>query len=456
VGAARDRAVHDPWPAFIAGKGATLRGAVDGLVASERWSAAELEAGQRRQLLQLLRAAVKNVPWYDRSDWARGRLAALEAAGDGFWEEWRAIPLLGKPELRAHGDALGARTLAAAQQPVGTVRTSGSTGIPVEIRTTAVSRLAWNAMTVREHLWRRRDFGKRLGVCRSRGPEQRAPGGHDAPGWGPPVAGLWRTGRGSAIHIGLDVPLIEAWLRRFDPHYLLTYPSLAAELLARMGPGGRPPSLEEVRLMSEPLDAALEQRFVAEWGVKVADVYSANEVGNIAFRCHEDRLHVQPETILVEILDDKGRPCAPGENGRVVVTPLHNLATPLLRYDLGDYATVGAPCPCGRAHPVIEKVLGRVRNMAVAPDGRRFWPPALLRVRTVAAIRQFQYVQVAPDAIELRVVVDRPLTPAEEAEAAARVRSVLGYPYRVVVRPVAGIPRGPTGKFEEFLSELPA
>jgi phenylacetate-CoA ligase len=93
--------------------------------------------------------------------------------------------------------------------------------------------------------------------------------------------------------------------------------------------------------------------------------------------------------------------------------------------------------------------------MAVAPDGRRFWPPALLRVRTVGAIRQFQYVQVAPDAIELRVVVDRPLSPAEEAEAAERVRSVLGYPYRVVVRPVAAIPRGPTGKFEEFLSELP-
>lgn len=452
---ARDRPVHDPWPAFIAGRGATLRGAVDGLVASERAGAAELEAGQRRQLLQLLRAAARSVPWYDRSAWARARLAALEAAGDGFWEEWRAIPPLSKPELREHGAALNARTLAAVHLPTGTVRTSGSTGIPVEIRTTPVTRLAWNAMTVREHLWRQRDFGKRLGVCRSRGRDQRAPGGHDAPSWGPPTAELWPTGRASAIHIGLDVELIVAWLRRFDPHYLLTYPSLAAELLDRMGPGGRPPSLEEVRLMSEPLDAAFEERLAGEWGVRVADVYSANEVGNIAFRCHEGRLHVQSETILVEILDAAGRPCAPGESGRVVVTPLHNFATPLLRYDIGDYATVGAPCPCGRAHPVVERVLGRVRNMARTPDGRRFWPPALLRVRTVAAIRQFQYVQTAPDTIELRVVVDRPLTAAEEAEAAGRVRAVLEYPYRVVVRPVAEIPRGPTGKFEEFLAELP-
>jgi len=28
--------------------------------------------------------------------------------------------------------------------------------------------------------------------------------------------------------------------------------------------------------------------------------------------------------------------CAPGEIGRVVVTPLHNFAMPLFRYDIGD------------------------------------------------------------------------------------------------------------------------
>jgi len=320
---------------------------VDGLEASQHWSAAELEAGQRRQLLQLLRAATKQVPWYDRSNWARTRLAALEAAGDGFWAEWRQVPLLSKPDLRAHGALLAARALPAAHQPLGSTKTSGSTGIPVESGTTAVTRLAWHALTVREHLWRRRDFSKRLGVVRSRGREHRAPGGEDAPSWGPPVALLHRTGRASAIHVGLDISLVEAWLRRFDPQYLLAYPSVMAELLARLGTAGRPPGLEEVRLFSEPLDPALEQRLRAEWNVGVADVYSANEVGNIAFRCHEDRLHVQSETILVEILDDAGEPCAPGASGRVVVTPLHNLATPLLRYDIGDYATVGGPAPAG-------------------------------------------------------------------------------------------------------------
>lgn len=447
--------MHDPWPAFIAGKGATLRQAVDGLEASQHWSAAQLQAGQQRQLLQLLRAAIKQVPWYDRSDWARGRLAALETAGDGFWTEWRGLPLLAKPDLRAHAPLLAARALPAAHQPLGSTKTSGSTGVPVETGTTAVTRLAWHALTVREHLWRRRDFGKRLGVVRSRGPEHRAPGGEDAPGWGQPVALLHRTGRASAIHVGLDISLIEAWLRRFDPQYLLAYPSVVAELLERLGAAGRPPGLEEVRLFSEPVDAALEQRLRQEWQVGIADVYSANEVGNIAFRCHEDRLHVQVETILVEILHASGEPCAPGESGRVVVTPLHNLATPLLRYDIGDYATVGEACPCGRAHPVIGNVLGRVRNMLRHPDGGVSWPVNLAVVRAVAAIRQFQFVQTALDAIELRVVADRPLSPDEEALAAGKARSMLGADFRIAVRQVEAIPRGPTGKYEDFVALVP-
>jgi phenylacetate-CoA ligase len=449
-------AAAGPWPAFIAAKGATLRAAVDGLEASQHWTAAALAEGQRQQLTQLLRAAAKNVPWYERSAWMRPLLAALEREPHRFAELWAGVPLLGKAELREHGQLLNARNLPAAHLPLAVTRTSGSVGIPVEVKTTTVSRLAWDALTVREHLWRRRDFGKRLGIIRSRPPKDRAPSGIDMPDWGPPAAALFRTGRASVIHIGLSVRQHAGWLRRFDPHYLLTYPSLVAELMDELGTGGRTPALEEVRMMSEPLDAGLEARLVADWGVRVADVYSANEVGNIAFRCHEGRLHAQSETILVEILDDAGRACGPGEMGRVVVTALHNLATPLIRYDIGDYARFGAACPCGRAHPVIEKVLGRVRNLARTPDGRRFWPPALMRIRKVPGIRQFQYVQTAPDNIELRLVLDRTLDAAAEEELRGIVRKLLGYPFEVVIRPVPAIERGPTGKFEEFLSLLPS
>jgi phenylacetate-coenzyme A ligase PaaK-like adenylate-forming protein len=71
---------------------------------------------------------------------------------------------------------------------------------------------------------------------------------------------------------------------------------------------------------------------------------------------------VQSESVLLEIVDDAGRACAPGRAGRVVVTSLHNFATPLIRYELGDLAEFGAPCACGRSLPVISRVLGRSRS----------------------------------------------------------------------------------------------
>ncbi len=244
---------------------------------------------------------------------------------------------------------------------------------------------------------------------------------------------------------------------KFDPHYLLAYPSIMPWLMDHMAAtGDRPQSLREIRFISEPLDKDLETRLAEEWQVRSTDIYSANEVGYIGFRCLEHgALHVQSESLLVEVINGQGQACVPGESGRVVVTSLHNLATPLLRYDLGDHATVGEPCPCGRGLPVISQILGRTRNAALSPDGQRYWPTRLNRMRTIGPIKQAQYVQTAIDTIEIRAVLSRPLREQERLDAVENTIKALGYRYKIVVVPVSEISRGAGGKFEEFLSLLP-
>jgi len=270
------------------------------------------------------------------------------------------------------------------------------------------------------------------------------------------VSEVRATGPASIISIGSPVEELITWLRRFDPHYLLTYPSVGVALFEALGASGRTPALEDIRFMSEPLDAEFEAALTRDWGVRVMDLYSANEVGHIAFRCRErGKLHVQSEAVLVEVLREDGSTCGPGDTGRMVVTALHNRATPLIRYELGDYATVGTPCRCGRMHPVLERIQGRVRNLLRLPDGRRSWPTGLGRLRHVPVIAQAQYVQIEPDAIELRIVAGRELTADERAAVTDLARSTLGFPFRIDILRVAEIPRGPTGKFEEFLSLLP-
>jgi phenylacetate-CoA ligase len=327
----------------------------------------------------------------------------------------------------------------------------------VELRSTAATRQLWDALTLREHLWSQRDFGKRLGIIRSRKTTTRESDGLIQPNWGSPVAPLFPSGPSSAIHIGRPVAELAAWLKDFDPHYLLTYPSIVPWLMEHMAETGeRPRSLQEIRFISEPVDPALEERLAGEWQLRCTDIYSANEVGYIAFRCREHgALHVQSESLLVEIINDQGQACVAGESGRVVVTSLHNLATPLLRYDIGDYATVGEACRCGRGLPVISRILGRTRNAALSPDGQRYWPTRLNRMRTIKPIRQAQYVQTAIDTIAIRAVLSRPLREQERLEMVNITIEALGYPYRVEIVPVAEIQRGAGGKFEEFLSLLP-
>lgn len=444
------------WPGFLRPE-ASLSEAVAGLEATQWQSRAQIAVAQQGQLIELLRHALQHCPFHQRLG-ASGRAlidASLPEAERMamFPQRWRELPLLSKPELREHLTGLTARRIPPTHLPVDRVQTSGSTGTAVSVLSTAATRHAWQALSLREHLWQRRDFHQRLGVMRYLPPERRHPLGSDMPSWGNPVTQLHPTGAGSVIHVGYPVAQLITWLRRFDPQILLTYPSVLAQLLDELAQ--RPPALLEVRCMAEPLDVALEQRVERQWGVRCSDVYSANEVGVIAFRCHEyARLHVQSENLLVEVLDAFGQPCRTGETGRVVVTDLHNMALPLIRYELGDYATLGEECSCGRGLPVLDRICGRVRNLARAPDGQRFWPVALGRIWAVDAVRQAQYVQLSAERIQLRVVCARALSEGERASVADKAREALGHPYAIDVLEVDSIARGPSGKFEEFMTLL--
>ena len=138
-----------------------------------------------------------------------------------------------------------------------------------------------------------------------------------------------------------------------------------------------------------------------------------------------------------------------------MVTSLHNFAMPLIRYELGDYARAGGACACGRGLPVLERIVGRARNIAQDPTGRRFAPsfyaPLWLEV---APFRQIQLVQHTPAGIEVRYVLDRDLGPAEEAAMRERLRGSLGYPYEISFTRVDAISRNPGEKFEDFVSLL--
>lgn len=164
---------------------------------------------------------------------------------------------------------------------------------------------------------------------------------------------------------------------------------------------------------------------------------------------------MQSEGVYIEILDAAGQPCAPGQVGRVVITPLHNFAMPMIRYEIGDWAEAGASCDCGRCLPVITKIHGRTRTMLRLPDGAMRHPRFGERqFGAIAPIRQFQVVQKSLRHVNVSLVVARPLTHAEENKLRALIIENLGHPFEVTFAYLEEIARAESGKFEDFHSEV--
>jgi len=369
------------------------------------------------------------------------------------------LPLLGRRELQRGGEAFDSELDHARFGGSAPVHTTGSTGEPVVVRRSRLDRLMWEAITLREHVWHRRDPRKLLAAIRvTRAGVGTPPHGTRAQGWGGPAEEVWETGPSAALHLSAPADTQLRWLLDVDPHYLLTFPSNLRELVEHAAARGRrPPRLEQVRTVGETVSAELRALLERCWGVPLVDLYSSNEAGYLALQCPQSgRYHVMSESVLLEVLDDRDRPCRPGEVGRVVITVLHGFATPLIRYDIGDYAEQGAPCRCGRGLPVLERIVGRVRNLVTLPDGRRFWPPlGVARLREAAPVRQAQLVQVSREAIEVHLVAERALGAGDEAALTRAIHAVLEHPFRLEFHYHDGpLPRGPGHKFEEFVSRL--
>jgi phenylacetate-CoA ligase len=99
--------------------------------------------------------------------------------------------------------------------------------------------------------------------------------------------------------------------------------------------------------------------------------------------------------------------------------------------------------------------MGRERNLLKLPGGGEVWPYfELAGLAELRALRQWQIVQRSLDDLEVRIVVGRPLDAAEEGAVRRVVERSLPGTFQVALRVVQEIPRGPGGKYEEFVSAL--
>ncbi len=150
------------------------------------------------------------------------------------------------------------------------------------------------------------------------------------------------------------------------PSYLLHL----GEVAEKMGVSIKNDTKLRVGLLGgEPWSTKMRDRIRDRLGVKGINCYGSSEMyGPMFTECSEqDGIHLWGDIAYAEVLDQEtGERVAPGERGELVLTMLQKEALPMIRYRVGDITEINTePCGCGRTHPRIRRIFGRVDDMLI-------------------------------------------------------------------------------------------
>ncbi len=198
-----------------------------------------------------------------------------------------------------------------------------------------------------------------------------------------------------------------AQLNDFAPTVLASYPSMAWVLSEQQRAGLLRIEPHALWTGGETLTPALRRTLSSRFHAPVRDSYGASECFLIANECRCGRLHLNADWVILEPVDGRGRPVAPGQFGATtLLTNLANFVQPIIRYDLGDRVRfANEACACGSHLPVIE-VHGRADDVLTLQDSSghdvHLAPLALTTVlEDVGGVFDFQLRQRGPHALVL-------------------------------------------------------
>lgn len=397
------------------------------------WPADRLAAFRDERLRAFVRHAAETVPYYRRLFAEQG----IDPDGIRTMADLKSIPILSRRDAVGLGREL--RSEAAPPRGLKTISTSGTTGAGFRFATTLDAyREQWAVW------WRHwRGHGIRLGTwCGVFNGKPVVPLNQTKPPF-------WRFDF-SGRRIFFSVHHLS---ERFLPH---TVQEIRKRRLAWIH--GRPSTLSLIAAYmvdsGDRLDhpvrwvtTGIEQLFPHQaamiekaFGVAPVEHYGMVEaIANIS-RTPDGRLRIDEDFAALEFIpdDDHG-------DWRIVGTNFTNLATPLIRYDIGDRAKLSGPgAPANRNVVSLE---GRRQDYVVLADGRKI--AGLDRLFTdIEQISEAQVVQHAPGQIRIDVVKRPNYTRRDEDRLCREVRLYLGADMQLDIKYVGAIKGAPSGKFQ--------
>ena len=126
-------------------------------------------------------------------------------------------------------------------------------------------------------------------------------------------------------------------IKKFNPKWLLLQPTFAYRLAQYCKYSGESFSnLRLIELTGEMLPNNIEAYIKNTFQIPVINHYGMTEFGSISYNSGE-KCDIFTDNVYVEIVNQFGKVCELGEEGRIIITTLTNSLMPLIRYDTGDF-----------------------------------------------------------------------------------------------------------------------
>ena len=203
---------------------------------------------------------------------------------------------------------------------------------------------------------------------------------------------------------------------------------------------------------AEILTDEMREKIETVFGTKVYDHYGSRETNNLAGECQEGLMHVFAFHNYVEVVDNHNQPVKEGEEGKVIVTNLHNYSMPFIRYEIGDMAVLGRNrCKCGNVLPTLKKVIGRITDGFILENGTTIPAEYFIHLIGVVCnkgfIRKFQVIQEDYQKVRILVIPERIIEESEKKDIEDKIKLVMGQGCQVTWDFVDEIPKTLQGKY---------
>jgi phenylacetate-CoA ligase len=187
----------------------------------------------------------------------------------------------------------------------------------------------------------------------------------------------------------------------------------------------------------------LRRELEARFGCPVIDLYAMNEAGPIGAAAAAGHILLQPR-LYVEVLDDDGVPCLPGERGEISLSGGFNPFVPLLRYRTGDYGSLSF----AGWQPFLVGLEGRPPVVFRSAGGQAINNIDVTGALKPFALPYFQLHQAAGGALTLTL----PASNIEPEQVRAALLGLFG-PDQALEIVAAGTPAAPAGKVIQYTRE---